>query len=775
MSLFIRFILVLTIGFCCLSVRAAAAGDEIEETNADTLIAKARELQEMGDAESSLRLLDRALEIRSFTPKVTIDQWAEVVNLQAVSYAMKYDWLKAIKTCFAAYRLLLHDPRNSQYAISLYNLATFYAGRGNEKDYERAIAYALVAQEKFDKNTPNYFDCLNNLVYYYLLNNDSEKAMELVKRAIQSGEEAFSSDKRKYAKSLWSKAKATSELEMYHIAIEYGNATLQVMEQNGMASATDYVRRVVSVAGYYYQIRDFAGEIATLEKAIPVAKEVSGGSSREYVDCLRKLALAYNHLANDNRSRKDQKAHDEYRERNEYYEGLARDILIQTNQLEEIRTYQIPLISNKANELFEQGKHDEAIQYEMVAYKLHDMNGNQEEKAHSAGSLSYFYYDNKNLVDALKYGQISTQLYDQIDKVSRNKGLAYSNMSLYCHDAGRVQDAIRYSLSSIKTLEQMNDTLSELYIKALGNTGVYYHEAGDEQNALAYSTRSASVQSAQLAAAERGDTIVVKKGGGFLRKKKTEVIVKRTAAKVDNGTVTVQWNQTVYAANPEEVHDAYSKAIDLQRRVFLQDFPELTVEQRKQEWTKRAFIYDYAETLAFTYPNNDSILTDVYNAMLIKRAMPRYIQQQDSTGILRNWRQVADSLKEGEVLVTFFCTVTDNRGDAYSAILLRQGWSAPKEVHQLFTDYDLKFLEYDEQPFPDAIQTAEGRTAICADPRFARMLWTRILSELGSDIGTIVYDIADSARQKILGILNPARLNIDPDTPLSSKYVLHEP
>ena len=140
MSLFIRFILVLTIGFCCLSVRAAAAGDEIEETNADTLIAKARELQEMGDAESSLRLLDRALEIRSFTPKVTIDQWAEVVNLQAVSYAMKYDWLKAIKTCFAAYRLLLHDPRNSQYAISLYNLATFYAGRGNEKDYERAIA-----------------------------------------------------------------------------------------------------------------------------------------------------------------------------------------------------------------------------------------------------------------------------------------------------------------------------------------------------------------------------------------------------------------------------------------------------------------------------------------------------------------------------------------------------------------------------------------------------------------------------------------------------------
>ena len=89
--------------------------------------------------------------------------------------------------------------------------------------------------------------------------------MELVKRAIQSGEEAFSSDKRKYVKSLWSKAKATSELEMYHIAIEYGNATLQVMEQNGMASATDYVRRVVSVAGYYYQIRDFAGEIATLE------------------------------------------------------------------------------------------------------------------------------------------------------------------------------------------------------------------------------------------------------------------------------------------------------------------------------------------------------------------------------------------------------------------------------------------------------------------------------------------------------------------------------
>ena len=746
---------------------------QTDDALADSLLSQARALQERGDADSSLLVLNQVLEIRSFSPTATIDQWAEAVNMQAVSYSMKYDWLKAIKTAFNAYRRLRADSKSQQYPITVYNLAKFHAGQGDVGDYAKAIHYTLVALDKFEKHTPLYFESLNNLVYYYILNADDDHAMDLVQKAIDSGREAFSDDRQRYVKELWSKAKSISELEKYTIAIEYANATLRLMEQDGLVNTRDYPRRLLNLAGYHYQLRDFASEIETLEKALPVLKEVTGEESREYVDCLRKLALAYNHIANENRDKKDKTAFNHYREQNEYYEDLSREILIRTDRLAEIRSYQIPLISNKAFDLFKQGKHDEALRYEKIAYTLYEMNADVRGKARSANSLATYYYEVHDLQNALKYAQESIQIYEQNAQGSRNKGLAYSNLSLFCHDLGRHQESIDYSLKAIRTLEQINDTLSDLYIKVLGNAGVYYHEAGDDQNALKYSTRSAYIQDAQLAAAQQSVSSAgtqVQKRGLFRKKKIVPVAVQAVRPTIDNSTVTVQWNRTVYSQSADEMRDAYSQTIRLQRQVFYQDFPSKSVEERRKEWEARRFVYDYAETLAFAQAGNDSLVAEAYNAILIQRGMGRYIQSLDSAAIAADWRSVAASLDSLTLSVTFFHVPTDNMGNAYSAILLRRGWGGPKALGQLFTDYDLRFLDYDGQPFPEVVKTPEGRQQIARDPRFARMFWTRILAAAGGAVNTIRYNHLTGVFTQI----DPAALDIDPDTPLKNKYSLQK-
>ena len=753
----------------CLSSKAYSQKSNSGDANADSLIAKARELQESGDAESSLSLLNQALEIRTFAPSATLEQWAEVVNMQAVSYSMKYEWLKAIKICYDAYRRIIQNPRSRQYAISLYNLATFYAGQGNEGDYEKAILYALQANEKFDRNTRRYFDGLNNLVYYYILNNDEDRAMDIIDRAITSGEPVFKDDPREYTKQLWKGAKSIAELEKYTVALEYGKATLNVMEQNGMNNTREYFRRLISVAGYYYQLRDFRSEISILEKAMPVAQSVSGDESRDYVDCLRKLALAYNHQANDVRDKKDKKEYEHCREQNEHYEDLSREILIRTGRLAEIRTYQIPLISNKASELYKQNKFDEAIKYELIAYQLYEGSNSKPDLARTGNNLGIYYYENQDLPNALKYGRIATDLYDGIEASSRNKGMAYNNMSLFYHDNGQAKEAVDYSLKSIKAFEQAGDTLSDLYIKALGNAGVYYHEVGDDRNAAIYSERSVAVQNAQFEARQNAEKAAAEAQAKKRRKKKNDQPAPVQAAKpvMDNNAVTVQWNRAIYAQGEAEIHEAYSKAISFQREAFFLLFPTLPSDTaRREEWEKRKFIYDYAETLAFSYAENDSIVSDAYNAILIREGMPRFVQSLDTAAVMRSWQDVTLGLDSTAAVVHFFYIPTENKGDAYSAIILRSGWTAPRIVKQLFTDYDLQFLTYGEedQPFAELVKSADGRKQIAADPRLGRMVWTRVLDAIG-DVQSIRYTTT-----RLLNDVDPARLSIDPSTTFIRRY-----
>lgn len=733
----------------------------------DSLVRQATELQEMGNADESLKLLGQALEIRSFLPSSTSDQIAEVINLQAWAYAMKYDWNKALKLGFDAYMLSGDNADKSiQYPTSLGILASCYAGRGNAGDYEKAIAFLSRARDRWDSKSEGYFRCLNELVYYNILNNNEGEAASLLERAIKSGEQVYKDNPQKYISELWKVSANISELEVHGFAIEYGKAVLRIMEQNNMTRSKDYIRRTLKVAGHYYQQRKFDNEIAMLETVVPICKEVVGETDKYYVDVLRKLALAYNHLSNEIRGEKrKQEEYEKYRALNEKYEGEARNILIRTGQLDEIRTYQIPLISREARELYDKKEYEKAITMEKTAYTLYTSEKDTLGIARTSSNLSNYYYSNMDKENALKYGKISVDTYDKIPEQSRNKGLAYSNMSNLIHGNGDAKGALDYTLKAIESFKQINDTLTSTYSKILGNASVYFHEVGDDRNAALYSQLSGNIQSSILTVATTAKTDEKQSKKNSKNKKKADVSVPVVQTIVYNDDMaTIQWNRTVYAQSADEKHDAYSKTIGVQRKVFCQDFAGIEVQERQRRWDDRRFIFDHAEVVAFENVENDSLVMDAYNAYLIRQGMPQFVQTADTVHISVDCNSVSSQYDDSTIVVDFFMVSTSNRGNTYSAFVTRGGGKTIV-VRQLFTDYDLKFLEYDDGlKIVDMLEGEEDRQRVIDDARFGTMVWKRIFDSVGA-VKNIVYRPVG-----LLDVLDPSMLRMEDDTPLKSKF-----
>lgn len=732
----IQFLAVL-LAFALASPQEAVA-EEKSAATIEELVAEARELQGLGNAENSLPLLNQALEMASFAEQRNVGQIAEILSLKGMSYSMKFEWAKAIKLGESAIRTIGLTRNVNQFPEVLYNLASYYAGRGSEGDYEKALNYIIKSRDLFDKRSRMAFYCNNNIVYYYVLSNQSDMAYSLVEDAVKSGVKVFADDRASYIKELWNYATMMSELDNYRLATYYANACLRAMEEDSMSHSIDYVRRTIKLAGFYYQQRDFLNEINTLTNIVQISKEMDGEESTNYVDCLRKLALAYNHQANEVRDkRKDE--YEQCMQQNEHYEELSREILIRTGNIYEIRTYQIPLISNQANQFFAEKKYPDAINYEQIAYTLYKKENDSINVARTANNLANYYYNYTHKADsALVYSTISVDIYDKTVRNTRNKGLAYHNMGIYSHASGNLPVALQYQLKAVKTFELAGDTLTANYVNALGNAGIYSKESGNLQQAGYYSLRSAEVQEKAVSYARKEAQAMISRLPRKQRKAALAALEQKP--KVNSKMVIPYWNKAMTVEAADEVHDAFSKAESIQRDVFIQDFPDMDAAARQATWDKHRYVFDYAETLAFSYHSDDALVIDAFNALLVRDAMPEFIGSANPELLTKDWKAVADGLDDGTALVRFFLLNTSNMGDAYSAFVLCKGWSAPRVAYQLFTDADLDLLNYDPLGgFKRLFDTESGRTLIANEGRFGRMVWKGILAQFAPAITTIKY------------------------------------
>lgn len=739
-------------------------GDAVAQTAEDPtveLVRQIREAQARGDADGSFDLIDKVYEARCFANPFDAEAWAEVVTLKAKTYGMKYDWDKAIKIGMDAYIMLQSTPHGAQYAETLYELATFYAGRGGEGDFKKAILYALTAQDFFNKKSRSYFACGNDLAYYYMILGNPKEAQGMAKDAIKRGELVFGEDQKALAKELWSKAEDIAELEEYAMAETYAQSSIDVMLKSGDTLSIDYVRRQVKLAGYFFQQRDFSNEIVHLEAAAPAAKSVGGPESKEYVDVIRKLALAYNHKANEIRDQRKQKAlFDASLKESEHYEDLARDILINTNRLDEIRVPQLPLISNAALKLDSVGETDKAIRYELVAAQLCEKYEETAYLANSYSHLSMFYKKNSDVEKSLEYGSKAVAIYDKMDSVDVFKQMTYNNYALCLHEADRDKEALMYGLKSSDCLEQMGDTLGKLYSTTLNNISVYYDALGMTKESVDYGTRASNVLRSSVQSAN--EAILASMQAKKKKKRKDAEPVKLHTIAVDRNMVVREWNNAVNADNNSDestLHESYGNAVRMQRQLFIDKFSnaveDATADGRRVEWKAQKVIFDFASNLAYSYRSSAPLVRDAWDAMLIADGMERYIETGDTAFISRTVKNMQDELPEGTACVRFFTTET-NKGLGYSALVIRKDWEAPRAIVPLFSQRDIEAIDMDEETtVGDLLPTADGRKKVMAEWRVGDYILEPVLTALG-DLSS-VKEVRYHAEGMLLEI-DPAEL-----------------
>ena len=752
------------------SLFSSAAMAQSEEVPIDTLIQNARMAQMRGDVEESFTYIDDALDRLSFTHPLPIDKWAEVVNLKAVSYSLNYDWEKAIKVGMDAQ--IATSLRPSQVAAEVaYNMASFHAGRGKSTDFIKAVEYANSARSQFSKRTQQYFSCVNDLAYYYILIGLNDDARRMASDAISSSDVIFAGNRDEQIRQLWSKATNIAEIEQYEIAVLYALATISTMEYAEKTNTLEYQRRLIRTAGFYFQQRDFLNEIAILEKTLPITLEVSGEKSIDYVDCLRKLALAYNHQAYKLRNQRRRKEEMQtFMNKYQEYEDMAREILIATDRLDDIRMEQLPLVSNQALKFFTQGNVDDAIRYESIAYDLSTKYKNNFLHAHSSANLAIYHHKLKDMENTLKFSREAAQYYDDLDTIHSTKEQAYNNISLYFHEAGLHTDALIYGLKAKTMLEQMGDTLSENYSKTLRNASVFYSAVGDSENANKYGTLSSNVMTNYVNANnEAFDAQNSKK-----KKKKNADAPTLQRIGVTNDMVITEWTRCANANNAgdvENVHDAYERTLSLFCQYMQSKFPDMSVEERKHYVELEHNILDFATTAAFSFAGNRKVVADAWNAILIQDGLQEYIQTADTVHISKRWEDIASSLRDDEAYVRFFITPTDDDVIPYSAFVVRKGWDQPKVAQQVFLEHEFAGLSYnDGSSYIDLMMSPEGRKRVLSDSRIGRMVWEPILDLLGN------LDTVKAIHYMPLGILvtelDPGKLYLRLEEPIADKFTM---
>lgn len=791
--------IVVTVLMACCALPAVAqsnASGGNAELSADEQVTIVRQKLEAGDYSSSFKYIDEALMKRSFEKPFSPVAWAEVVGLKAQAYSLKYDWQKAIKVGLDAYTMLFRaDPKikstrefETVYSEILYRLSTYYAGRGRATDFSKAIRYALLARDNFNKKSRLYFACTNDLALYYLMEDNLKEARSMAKDAVKIGADVYSEDRETLAKILWEKSQDMAEIEEYDMAITYSQACLAMFGASENIDSLEHIRRLTKVAGYYFQQRDFVNEIFTLHRAEPIANQLGQDGLTENINVLRKLALAYNHRANEIKDEKDKKLKEEFQEdmsKYEHYENMSRELLIQAQRYGEIRREQLPLVSNTALDFYNAGDLQQAVKYESIACQLNEQYGDKFGLAHSCSNLATFYAKIGDDDNCLKYGTQAVDLYDDIEENSLHKQLAYNNVALYMHNNGMEDDALKYGLKSIEVIEALGETVSDIYARALANVSVYYATKGDTQKAAEYSQRSskvkvASIQKSNEDAREMAQAAIANAKGRKNKKAAREAANNLVDRKLEiNTNMIVQtWNVAMNAHNNGDVANLtsnYGYVLKMLRRYQLDKYPGMTTDERRKDWDSNKAFYEFASIAAYSYADKDSIAMHSFDAFLAEKHANAIIATPDSQHIMRTWQTVQEQLSDDEAIVWFFTTPVEGNALPHSVLLLRKGWAAPKSIAPLYNKSNILNIDFfirnedgsNTHTFlRDIVDTPEGLNTINTDSRVGDFIWGNILQALGtSPLKTIRLHTAG-----YLDTLDPTRLTIEGEKQMNALY-----
>lgn len=89
----------------------------------------------------------------------------------------------------------------------------------------------------------------------------------------------------------------------------------------------------------------------------------------------------------------------------------------------------------------------------------------------------------------------------------------------------------------------------------------------------------------------------------------------------DNASILYNMARYYNETDSIKTQENYHKALQLQMRVVRDNFSHQTSAEREVFWNMKSYLFKAAPTLAYMHHNNDSILSDVYNAQLFTKGL----------------------------------------------------------------------------------------------------------------------------------------------------------
>ena len=749
----------------------------------------AREAAAANDRAEALRMAAEVVALRRKAPGSEARHLANALNEEAVYHAGGGDYDKAIGLCAEALDIFEKNvsQKDPQYAIAMSNMAVFLSSRGNPGDYKKAVEMGERSLKNIKSGTRDYANALNNLVAYYVMSDNFKKADALSKQALKEGKKAYGRQTADYAAMLANNSARLAQMRAYPAALQYAEEADKAFRENNLTGNLPFAKFLVNYAALCTHMERYPKGIALYEEALPLLRQIVGEDHPDYVRCLSELSTAHNSTGNTEKAE-------------EYAQALT-GRLESGNNASPKYAY---ALSKQADVIAATGNYTQAAKIEASAIDIFRRNNDVEGMALTLNKLSELYIRLGNYQAAVDSGMNAVRMLENCRTDTRQlRADLFGSVAMAHFYESRFDSAHIYCQQGVSLYESLGDTVNSVYAKMLSNLALYDFSAGETQKAVALSERAKEIQLRALGE-DHPDNVPM------------------------YYNLANYYNNLGQA---EQTTDYYRKALRLQTRIIRDNFSYKTSAERETFYNMKSYVHKALPTFAYLYRKDPGIIADAYDAQLFTKGLllnseinfRNFLEQSGDSVLLGKYdrlellhrdidacyqlspeeraerladaqreaaqlekqlvkeckeygnfmsafdgdfRTVAAALGKDEMAIEFMDLDVKGQGRTYAALYLRNGWTAPR-IKVLFSQRDLKELDYDGKDYYETARTREGISRVYRDPRLGQLVWGGLLPEM-EDVRTVWF-----APSGMLYQLGAEYLAIDSVTTMSDRYELH--
>lgn len=525
---------------------------------------------------TAIEIGQRVIDMRKSISGCELRHIANAMNDEAVYYAKTGNYDKAVDLCSEALEIFKKQAYKSdpQYAVVMANMGVFLSQRGNQDDDRLAIDACEKALAMMKKGTREYLNVQNNLAVCYAKNNNLVKADAMSKAALKSGKKIYTTDQYAYAVMLANHASRLANMRAYAQAMQYADEAISIFRDKQHTNTLAFAKLLVNRAVISTSMERYDDSIEMLGEALPLLTNIVGKEHADYIRCVSEMSLAYNKKGNSEKAE-------------EYSSMLGQSTgSNQTNNIKYAR-----VLSKQADIQASAGNYQAALQTVQTALDVFRKANNKKELATALNKIANLHIHSGNYSAAVDSGMSAIKLLDG-EKETLLQADINNTVAMAYYYMAQADTARKYGMQAIDLYKEQGDTISSIYAKALSNLALYNYTCGDTEYAIPLAERAKDVQMTILGADHP-----------------------------DNAAMLYNMARYYNETDSIKTQENYHKALQLQMRVVRDNFSHQTSAEREVYWNMKSYLFKAAPTLAYIHNNNDSILSDVYNAQLFTKGL----------------------------------------------------------------------------------------------------------------------------------------------------------